>query len=875
MSKRYQNCLPFATLLNLTFLLSFSAPVAALEIPLNVEEAGGYIRRSEPVSTGIPLPRAALKDLSTLCMTGPDGAAVPAQFETLATWPDGSAKWVLVDFFADCPAGGKAVYTLSDRGSRPEKMPELRLEQNGDAVTVETGVMRCRLDRNAFDLFGNVWLDHDRDGTFSVSERVTPLAPEPGIKLIDSHGREISSRLGKIESFEVEAAGPVRASVAVKGVLGDTDSEGFLHYTARLHFYAGTGLVRVFFTLENHNPTVPLPGSHWVLGRPGNVFFEDFSLSTRLLFHGPIQMSVGDGATEILDRVVLTGAGGGIYQESSGGENWFHRNHMNHAGKIPIRFRGAVTFLNDAEPYQVNQPDAWLHVADRQFGLAVAVRHFWQNFPKALSASPDGTVRAALWPEEFPSLHELQGGEIKTHELAFFFHTGAQGSNRRENRVATTMGSFHNPLYVRAPAQVYLASGFFDDAAAYDPKRFPTYEHYQQAALISEPVNLVADIEEIDEYGWRNFGDTWAKNEADKTGGPHSGRQVVSHFNLEYDFGYGMLFQSLRTLDRAPELTRKWWNLAEAALRHESDIDVYHTTGDTQSRGVYNGGKYTHTQHGVEAGLATHRGGPRLHWFGTLRWPWGEGGSPESGHFNTRGQMCYFYLTGERRVLESAIEQTNLVYRKVSQDVFAQIDRLSREAGNNIQILTDAYLHTWDEKYREAAEKILQSTAPEKQWYMSAQGRSQKAGDKVAGFWTSAICINAAARWTEVMEEKTGKPYELGRNYVTAYADFVSRFLAGGPSAGFYSAWSQAAGGEGNHGPWTYRIADVVMFGHKYSLDPALRKRCLKAAADAFSFMAGRAERSRSLYTNGKETTMIIGGGHEYTYYRQKGKWPK
>ncbi|GAI43629.1 unnamed protein product, partial [marine sediment metagenome] len=248
---------------------------------------------------------------------------------------------------------------------------------------------------------------------------------------------------------------------------------------------------------------------------------------------------------------------------------------------------------------------------DRQFGLAVAVRHFWQNFPKALSAAPDGTVRVALWPEEFPTLHELQGGEIKTHEAAFFFHTGRQGSNRRENRVATTMGSFHNPLYVRAPAQVYLASGFFDDVAAYDPKRFPTYERYQQAALISEPVNLVADIEAIDEYGWRNFGDTWAKNETDKTGGPHSGRQVVSHFNLEYDFGYGMLFQSLRTLVRVPELSCKWWNLAEAALRHESDIDIYHTTRDTRSRGVYNSGKFTHTQHGVEAGLVTHRGGPR------------------------------------------------------------------------------------------------------------------------------------------------------------------------------------------------------------------------------------------------------------------------
>jgi len=874
MAKRITNFLFFAALLSSALLSGFPATSAAFEIPLDIEEAEGYNRRAEPVSTGIPLPRAAVKELSALCVTGPDGEAVPAQFETLSTWPDGSAKWVLVDFFADCPARGKIAYILSDSGKRPESTPELKLEQGDEAVTVETGVMRCILDRKAFDLFGSTWLDHDRDGTFSDTERVTPRVPEPGVKLIDSHGREFTSRWGKIESFELEASGPVRATVAVKGALGDTDGEGVLHYTARLHFYAGTGLVRIFFTLENHNPTVPLAGAHWVLGRPGNAFFADLSLSTRLNFNGPIQMSVGDGAAEILDRVVLTGVGG-IYQESSGGENWFHRNHMNHLGKIPMRFRGAVIFLDDVEPYHADRPDAWLHVADRQFGLAVAVRHFWQNFPKALTAAPDGTVRVSLWPEEFPSLHELQGGEIKTHELAFYFHTGRQGSTRTENRVATTMRSFHNPLYVRAPAQLYQASGFFDDFATHDPKRFPIYEQYQQAAITAQPVNLTTDIETIDEYGWRNFGDTWAKNETDQSGGPNSGLQVVSHFNLEYDFGYGMLLQSLRTLGSAPGLSRKWWSLAEAALRHESDIDVYHTTRDTQSRGVYNGGKFTHTQHGVEAGLATHRGGPRIHWFGTLRWPWGEGGSPESGHFNTRGQMCYYYLTGNRRVLESAIEQADLVYRKVSQGVFAQIDKTSREAGNNLQILTDAYLYTWDEKYREAAEKILRSTAPEKQWYMSAKGRSQNAGDKVSGFWTSAICINAAARWTEVMEEKTGRPYELGRSYVTSYADFVSRFLAGGPDTGFYFSWSQAVGGEGNHGPWTYRLADIVMFGHKYSPDPALRKRCLKAAAEAFAFMARRAKRSRSIYNNGKETTMIIGGGHEYAYYRQKGGWPK
>ena len=94
----------------------------------------------------------------------------------------------------------------------------------------------------------------------------------------------------------------------------------------------------------------------------------------------------------------------------------------------------------------------------------------------------------------------------------------------------------------------------------------------------------------------------------------------------------------------------------------------------------------------------------------------------------------------------------------------------------------------------------------------------------MAGFWTAALAINAAARWTAVMEEKLGGRYEPGRKYVAAYADFAARYLAGGPERGFYMEWSPAKGGRGDHGPWTYRLADVVMAGHKYSDDPAVKQ---------------------------------------------------
>ncbi len=312
--------------------------------------------------------------------------------------------------------------------------------------------------------------------------------------------------------------------------------------------------------------------------------------------------------------------------------------------------------------------------------------------------------------------------------------------------------------------------------------------------------------------------------------------------------------------------------MAEAALRHEADIDIYHSR-DPRNRGVYGGGKFTHTQHGVEVATVTHRGGPRPTWFGSLTWPWGRGSSPESGHFNTRGQLAYYYLTGDRTVLESALEQTALVLYKVTEDKFAQIEVLDRCAGNNLQILTDAWLLTWDDQYRRAAEKILLVTHPDSQWYTSEEGRAANPEKEVGGYWTASICIDAAARFTTVMEEKTGAPYALGRRYVTRYADWASRCLAGGPEAGFFSSWSQQRGGRGSEGPWTWRHTDLVMYGHKFSDDPAVRARCLKAAEGGFEYMRRAAAEGRPVYRTGKDCTMTIGGGHELVSFKRYGGW--
>jgi hypothetical protein len=65
------------------------------------------------------------------------------------------------------------------------------------------------------------------------------------------------------------------------------------------------------------------------------------------------------------------------------------------------------------------------------------------------------------------------------------------------------------------------------------------------------------------------------------------------------------------------------------------------------------------------------------------------------------------------------------------------------------------------------------------------------------------------------------------------------------------------------------------MFGHTYTSDPKLKERCLKTAADAFAFVEREGPSASPAYVNEKSTTMIISGGHQYTYYLKHGRWPQ
>ena len=824
---------------------------ADVRIPISVGNASTHPCPKLPFWTGVPLPVGALMDAAALRLLDSSGSAVPAQFDVLGTWSDGSMKWILVSFFAapdaaedeGCPSAEQFVLTADDSVRAPALPQPAMADPDTHRFKVSTGPLEFWINRHGFVGPSGVMLDIDGDGQFAADDRIVPESESAGIVATGPDGTLYSSHFGRLAGVEIERAGPVHVVVAVRGDLRCQGADAaLLNYTMRIHAFAGLSLLRVVLTVHNPRPAGrPEDGSRWVLGQSGAVLLKalQYVLPLRLV-EGHRRVTLSHEPGRLLERIPLV-APMCVYQDSSGGESWFHRTHVNRDNAIPLRFRGYRVYCDGRQIDAGLRASPWVEVADMRWAAAVAAPAFWQNFPKSLSVDADGTVRLGLWPEQFADLHELQGGEQKTHEFWLYFRhcrPAAPGQQPAPFAHELMPACLDRPA-ARAAAEAYAAAEAMDPIVPAQPGAFGKYEAMVSAAVRGRE-NLLTHRERADEYGWRHFGDTPAFNERDRTQGPYHGLPVVSHYNNEYDLGFGMLLQALRNADADPPLAKAWWDLAMAALWHEADIDIYHTKDDQAP--IYNGGTFTHTAHGVDAGRSTHRGSPRDEMWGLLDWPWRRGSTPEAGHLRNRGIIAAYLLTGDRHLLDAAWELVELVSFKIRTNQFAQIDHPNRNGGNNLQILLDAYLMTSDEQYLDLCETVVGS--------LDFDAVTARTGQPPTG-WQSALYLKSLSRFIEVLAEK-GVRHEKAVASHLKYARGLEKYCRSQPS--------------GHHeGPWSYLAVEVLMQAAELADGRAEREKFIAAAEGAFHALDRHVDSDGvGRFWNSKNTTMLLQGGGRY-----------
>ena len=113
----------------------------AATVKLTVSEPSGVRRTGWPVTSGSPLARGALTDDRNVKLLAADGGEIPLQTAALSRWPDGSVRWLLLDFQVNLSAGERRQFLLrygeeSRRGSieRP-----IQVGNEGGAVVIDTG----------------------------------------------------------------------------------------------------------------------------------------------------------------------------------------------------------------------------------------------------------------------------------------------------------------------------------------------------------------------------------------------------------------------------------------------------------------------------------------------------------------------------------------------------------------------------------------------------------------------------------------------------------------------------------------------------------------------------------------------------------------
>ena len=396
---------------------------------------------------------------------------------------------MLLDFVLGPFVAGQTAWALQMHHGEPQEVgrpgKSLRVAETDRAIVVQTGAATFTLDRQILAPLAQVEIEN------------TPVLDTANTRtvLVDAKGRDCRPQ---IEQYELEANGPVRATVVFEGTIRGRRRNRY-RFRARLSFFSGLSLVRIELTL--HNPRrARHRGGLWDLGDPGSLFFRDLSLQLALAGPGSRQVQWTENVDDRPKSSVCNRFE--IYQDSSGGENWQSRNHVNRLGRVPSRFRGYRVRHDGIESYSLRaSPVVSLSGADQR--ITVGMPEFWQQFPKAIDVE-DGRLNVRLFPSQYGDLYELQGGEQKTQRSGFTLAEEIRQDSIRSH------GFIDRFVFIAHPNGIAGPRSFPLTPASTDPdERFES-----SSPVIDGPNSFFARREIIDEYGWRNYGDIYADHEA-------------------------------------------------------------------------------------------------------------------------------------------------------------------------------------------------------------------------------------------------------------------------------------------------------------------------------------------------------------------------
>jgi len=333
-----------------------AAASSPLAVPLVVQETAGVERHAWPASASVPLPRGRVRTPEALWIGADERHPARMQARALERWPDGSVRWLLVDFLADVPAGEHVTYTLRD-GKAPRAVPGtlLRLQQGRDGARVlDAGALRVTIPARGTALLTDVIAGGARlAGPIALPDLVID-----GVK----GGPPLRERLA------VETEGPVRSEVLVTGRY----PQG-IAWEVRVAAFAGQRYLRLRHTITN-------------LADPHYASVRSLALAVPGRFErAEVGIDGGDRAIPALDG---------------------RPHELFHDDATPAVLDGKSAGRH---------ADGWARASGGGVAVTVAAPSFWKEYPKAIRIGGERVVVDLFAGENSPV--QLGTGAAKTHEV--------------------------------------------------------------------------------------------------------------------------------------------------------------------------------------------------------------------------------------------------------------------------------------------------------------------------------------------------------------------------------------------------------------------------------------------------------------------------
>jgi len=700
---------------------------SAERVPLLVDMGGVKLGESVPVRTGVPFSQGALKSPRNARLVA-GGNEIAMQARTLAVWPDGSVKWLLVDFVGKDGDAPELEYGAGVK--RRTVAGALKAETTRAAVTLDTGVIRLTVRRDGSGCIDELAFDRNGNGRYEATEAVIGPAGESEQRYFldflhrprDEHYRTWGNHMPggvvgrstvQITELKLEEAGPLRAVILIRGkhkvpklaarIADQIRYEGESDFTVRIHAFRASGELRV--------------QAHFVLdGVPDDDFVRAWG----------VRLPVGRGMKFTTPAGGPGEMGDGMARLSPNGATPFAALTQTSADAFKV-------WASDADRAAQNlvaggkRSAGWVDFSNDEWGVTVGTRWFWRRWPNAIHYDgAKGELAAMFWPPEMGVMDvrryaryewgvgETGAGDMdltalapvaakgiaNTKEIRLVFHRGAADLART---TAEYQAFNANPVAKAAPGY-YAGTRALGYYAARAEGKHGAFEK-QVASFIGR---FAKGQEEFRWYGMWDYGDFQQRR------GDAGQMNAHRHGRWENDWGrWGwaqndgagrhcklLLLQFLRTGER------KYFDLGEAMVCHQVDVDFLETREFPWDFSVIRKIPVERTK----GPWWDVRGCSHRH--GVQHWSCGYVGVRGG---NVVGQRIYYYLTGDGRaldVLDILAEAGMVKFGLGGREKIAQ--RLGHSGGPTGQSATTAAIYyawerTGDKVYRDALKTLVKN----------------------------------------------------------------------------------------------------------------------------------------------------------------------